>query len=508
VTRCPASKRPCCGAGQALLGFSGLLLLVCSPITNLATNSLDAKSGNSVVPNIMRPHISSPAAPHQGASRALKQQTPLEVQEERIMPIVFVHVFKCGGSSLRDVFRNFAKSTDRSLVTLVKCGVSPSRDHPCKLKDLQRRRKSVDKGEKVALSKKALKEIKDILPVIKESDVVQGHVWYGISGLPEPIKTKPAQLESPETTRYAQYITWVRNPLSLFFSGVLFTLNEKETKKDEVDRLSGKQLKRKAISSVRKRSFNRLQGPPPHSTFAGYYLPRDSLPGLEPQGVERGASEYAGWNEEKYISAMEDNLRNFDVIGVLEKHKLSMLMLQHLIDPKSLSSPSSRADSPVPRRSKQFDWLEEAKIRSNAAADFSTLTTERLMADVKENHSELWLDVLQVLKSDFAVYRFAVARHIEQCEAMVSSASQGSGLQAELRKLLGSSDSRVTGSVSELCKQGLDPVSGYADYDRLLADAKAAVEAKDKETEATDKKTEATDKEAEGEGKEQGEMKE
>eukprot|EP00961_Rhodomonas_salina_P294734 3934815-Rhodomonas_salina.2 len=185
----------------------------------------------------------------------------------------------------------------------------------------------------------------------------------------------PAQLESPETTRYAQYITWVRNPLSLFFSGVLFTLKKNEKNKDEVDRLSDKQLKRKAISSVRKLSFNRLQGPPPHSTFAGYYLPRDSLPGLEPQGVERGASEYAGWNEEKYISAMEDNLRNFDVIGVLEKHKLRC---------QSLSSPSSRADSPVPRRSKQFDWHEEAKIRSNTAADFSTLTTERLMADVKE----------------------------------------------------------------------------------------------------------------------------
>eukprot|EP00961_Rhodomonas_salina_P260386 3518703-Rhodomonas_salina.5 len=41
-----------------------------------------------------------------------------------------------------------------------------------------------------------------------------------------------------------------------------------------------------------------MQGPPPHSTSAAYYLLRDSLPGLEVQGVERRASEYDGWNEE------------------------------------------------------------------------------------------------------------------------------------------------------------------------------------------------------------------
>lgn len=148
--------------------------------------------------------------------------------------VVFVHVFKCAGSSLRRVFRVYAHICGQSLATLTDCTfvgknyeiLKDASRLPCAVKDFYMPKVKELSGEK------DLKINSPHYSFINMTDIVQGHIRVGMGGLREPVKavhtTAPGSPGIVGSSK-AYYVTWMRNPITMIISAVNFVASKKKS---------------------------------------------------------------------------------------------------------------------------------------------------------------------------------------------------------------------------------------------------------------------------------------
>ena len=210
-----------------------------------------------------------------------------DVRDEPI--ILFVHVFKAAGSSVRGIFRRYAEKCNKRWACLVQCqkGGSPrGATVPCRLRDMVNLNRRLVMGEDGRRNPRT-----ENLGAL--SHIVGGHFHYGMHTL------------VPEGRKYF-YVTVVREPLSTWISGMRYHDKSLKTVSDV----------RSAAEKFLPRGSNRF-----YQNGLTYLGAVDGLP------LGRKAP-----MPEKLVSALS-NLEDVLVVGVVESWPTTIDLLQAMLDP-------------------------------------------------------------------------------------------------------------------------------------------------------------------------------
>jgi hypothetical protein len=310
--------------------------------------------------------------------------------------VVFVHVFKCAGSSLRKVFRVYGSLCGMSVATLTDCHEnSPqaiARKNkgrlPCVLKDfnLPNRPELIDS---------AAYEIEGPhSSFIQTFNIVQGHVRYGMNGLKTAVRSPRSTLmpHSPaaEGSSGAYYVTWVRNPITMLVSASNFVLGKLKRYNEANVEEQFTMLFENLISRMT-RTQHRYGTEKIYSMYASYYL------------TDANRAHLNTSTSQEITTMVKTNLNKFQVVGVLENHDISMILLRHLLDPREGIDANF--------------WKSAASVDSNKGHQKGRVKigTTEIMLRLKQKPL-LWYKLLLFVKDEFEIYDYAVQRNIEQCE--------------------------------------------------------------------------------------------
>ena len=312
------------------------------------------------------------------------------IENEKKM--VFVHVFKCGGSTIRRILRSYSKLCTVSLATLTECKFNSehkaegSRNRhvfPCKLKDFYL------PSNPDFSSERAIIKISDKTSVIRNPhvnfinkfDIIQGHVHYDMEGLP-----------SFDTS----YITWLRNPLSMLVSASMYVLSE------EINGLSETALYNKIFDDLERRVVapkHVVGSEKVYSMYAYYFLNESST---DLQHIKSAT----------IVDKVKNNLKHFQTIGVLENQQVSIAMLRMLIDTRDDLSP-------------QF-WKSATKVQRNTQQSNlkHNITSSSVIETLKASRGALWTKILRCLESEYQIYEYALDLHINSCKLLVKTENE------------------------------------------------------------------------------------
>lgn len=133
--------------------------------------------------------------------------------------VAFVHIFKTGGSSIRALFRSYRDRCEYSLAILHQCNKEKLRQNidnrqiPCRIKELYS-----PTGEFISIHLMTPQAVKESL---RSVTLAAGHFRYGFFEVaPHEVARRDGGWKG------AQYVTWVRDPLSMLVSGVCYHIDE------------------------------------------------------------------------------------------------------------------------------------------------------------------------------------------------------------------------------------------------------------------------------------------
>jgi len=330
------------------------------------------------------------------AASALTLSKYLILFSSVIVPLVFVHVFKCAGSSIRKVMRVYGNICGMSVATLTECGVSDKDTRiriakgqmPCTLKDFY-----LPTRLEFSYAAEEEKEIQGPhVKFMKDFNIVQGHVRVGLFGLKPPITMIDTTVDNglaSEGGPFAYYVTWMRNPILMFLSGTNFVMGkraeykavgEEEQYKMLFQYMQGRLSKNKHVVGQ-----DRM-----YSLFAAYYLPF--------AGREMGSN-----SSTEVKAKIKENLKSFQIIGILENHEASMGLLRWLLDPYDDIESSF--------------WKSASYVETNIGHEKGNVkvSTKGILKRVKRRPL-LWYNILLFLKDEIEIFEYAVQLHVRQCE--------------------------------------------------------------------------------------------
>ena len=342
--------------------------------------------------------------------------------------VVFLHVFKCGGSTIRRILRSYSKLCTVSLATLTECNfntkeIKSSRNgdvFPCKLKDFYLPSNPDFVSERVVLKSSDKSSIirNPHINFMNKFDIIQGHVHYDMKGLP-PIDT-------------TSYITWLRNPLSMLISASMYVLSE------EIDGMSETSLYNKIFDDLEKRvvSPKHVVGSEKIYSMYAYYFLNESSTDLQ----------YT--KSKTIINKIINNINKFQTIGILENQQVSIAMLRMLIDTNNDMNP-------------QF-WKSATKVQSNTQQSNSkhNITSSSVVSTLKASRGTLWKKIIRCLEPEYQIYEYALDLHINYCKQLLKTESERFS-----EFIIYSSSSHnhdKTGQNADLCMDALNKLPRYA----------------------------------------------
>lgn len=149
--------------------------------------------------------------------------------------IIFSHIFKTGGSTVRQVLREYANECKYSLAVIVNCKRNSSLSVntttlPCRVKDTQLNGlRLMPKGSRQNMNRETPK-----LAHLKKFDMIAGHIPIGLSSaLYDSAELPWGGLSTPVDQRRPRIlITWIRHPLAMLASAALYSeLNSLEVRR-------------------------------------------------------------------------------------------------------------------------------------------------------------------------------------------------------------------------------------------------------------------------------------
>lgn len=368
-------------------------------------------------------------------------------------PLVFVHVFKTGGSTVRQILRVLSSRCKFSMVVLVGCRNSSStsllstlRDRdaivPCTVKEKTNDAMHASPRKKPANDRLSVSELLSF-------NIVAGHVPYRVF-----------------THSTLMHMTWIRDPLHMLISSVTFGLvkSSKQSLSDAVESgisssspsssrtsdaahvcqshrnahaphmtladafgpygaLHVCDVIRRAVAKVTDPSTSRhttvttTMRPPVYSQFAKYFL----------SSSERNGNDNGTTSDEMMAMAVR-NVRSFHFIGVIERQRSSMHMLRCFLDPHSSLGESFWAETAQTRRNPSVGLSQTVNgTRAHpqpllSRREFlSSITSEALAEALAVYFPEEMLIIMRALRFENEVYASGLATHRALCQRMMST---------------------------------------------------------------------------------------
>jgi hypothetical protein len=309
--------------------------------------------------------------------------------------LVFVHVYKTAGSSMRDLLKWYGRRCGpRSVAIVFGCsGVSAStlnetvwREAKIEKEDGENRSRRSG-GRACALSHafdaSSGREYNDGTfgrGLYEHVDVVGGHLPLGVH-LPGPPHQDHHQ--QPGGGGEVRYLTFVRDPLDKYVSGKLYSNRRRGwTAEDAIKRISYE------ISHLYRHGGH-------YEKYSKYLL--------------TPAQREAKMSVDDKVMTMQSNLAGMSVVvGVVERMDESYQLLQRVLDGAG-------------ELDKTFRLLRSHKLVRNKSA----LSTSDIVRQLKANDPDFERQARVVLSSEYMVYDFAAKLHELQYDRLVVQRSRG-----------------------------------------------------------------------------------
>jgi len=307
--------------------------------------------------------------------------------------LIFVHVFKTAGSTLRAFFRDYSTKCHKGWATIISCsgaemesfrnnsdwGILSKGGHSCVLKDGVTRNGKDLFGRKKKKRKKKILERHRVNNSFLEThvDMFGGHLPLGCGDL-------LANPNQPEEKANVRYMTFVRDAVTKYLSGRMF-VNKGHSKSWYIENLT------KDIN----RDFERKEY---HFRYENYLI--------TPAQRESYRRNHITLSLEDKTELIIHNLIEYNVIiGVVERMSDSMELLKHYIDPinkmESLFVKYGMKD-PV-----------TGEIVRPREKNTSPVSTSAVLAEIK-NDKKLYEKLVEIVKYEQRITDFAVGLHSRQ----------------------------------------------------------------------------------------------
>ena len=300
---------------------------------------------------------------------------------------VFVHVFKAGGSTIRQLFRNYAQYCHSGVAIFIKCSnvtaASIDRDdfwysqrnnsssEKCIIKDYIHRSGKIS-HEHMYVKNAFLNE---------HMDIIAGHVSLGstYNWKSESNKDSPAKI---------QYVIFFRESLERLISGMIYLYSPSKSNKALPDTFD-------TFVSNCKEKIRQKRSLTVYSDVYIRYL-------ITPRQREQSTYAELDINSRTKL-AMDNILKLKALVGIVEKMPQSFDMLHHLMDGKN----------EVKQMFTEFSGIKKNASKNNIRAKSINITTTSVVAEIKKD-TEFMGMVTDYLKYDDDMYNFASSLHKEQ----------------------------------------------------------------------------------------------
>ncbi|KAJ8599606.1 hypothetical protein CTAYLR_004673 [Chrysophaeum taylorii] len=281
--------------------------------------------------------------------------------KESEVVLLFVHIFKAAGSSVRTLLRRYAEKCERKWVCLIECsegGAEKNGVVQCRLRD------TVNVGRQALFSRapgrhSKLRRNPSAELVGLEAEVIGGHYYYGMHGILAPGRS------------YA-YFTVLREPVATWISGIRYH-----------DR---------ALRSVESVAAAAAASLPPTASKQKY---ANAMSYLVPADQRRGVSARVK------LEISRTNLRDFRVVGLVESWSATVDALAAVLD----------ADLAIP----SFWDRHKSLSRNTASGQFGG----RDVVSILRRDETLWGRVRAFLDVETRLYADAIARHAHTCRQVL-----------------------------------------------------------------------------------------
>lgn len=370
---------------------------------------------------------------------------------DRKKKLVFTHIFKTAGSSMRRLLSSYAETCNAGYVTVINCGaVTLNSIHSgnwakgdearswkhgtgCKLKTTVYRNNTVvdQAGREGPVNTTFLENA--------QVDILSGHVSVGIDDNWKDEKGQHVDV---------QYLTFFRESTHKFVSAVLF--------------LRPKLSFEEAVEQVKISAKRRLA--------KGEYL-TDIANIMTPVQRAEFQKRNITLSPEQKVNLMIQNLKEKNIlVGIVERMSESLEMLQHVID----------KDGELDSMFEMFGKIPPggANATKEIKANKSRLSSSEVLAEVEKD--EEFLKVMrEFVKYDAKVYQFALDMHMRQYKAfqqqnvnqIVESANAIQKTSSEVERVEGTAADSLSSSVK------LDKQAKLPQTDSLVSTTKLVKEA-------------------------------
>jgi len=353
-----------------------------------------------------------------------KQGQPAQTQSK----LVFVHVFKTAGSTIRSFFRAYAERCRRGWTCAIGCSlVDPMTLGPTSGKQtwalLRHTISGIDTNHKKPEGYCRMKDYitraglkREFLgPFESRSEVANEHIYHDTDILGGHMPLGIGEKSWPGVQE-VRYLTFVRSAVSKYVSARIYSAPDLSTKK--YVRLIRKTLNKEQEVQGEKRY---------HQGYSKYLI----TPEQHKRGIDVSKNSLNAVESARMRSIICDNLYRMNVtVGVVERWSESMELLQDLIDPTRqatdlfieygmtqearLTNFSNRGASGHGAASKR----PQTTVRKNVSGSGKTSTPS--VVEVLKKDAKVWSMLQEYLKFDQEIYECGLKIHKSQYKIHVS----------------------------------------------------------------------------------------
>lgn len=317
--------------------------------------------------------------------------TPIWTCLNRARPtkLVFVHVFKTAGMTMRELFLRYAVACNAGIGLVSECsGLAPSnvtiswtngfgskKGKPCWMKAIGRTTQDA-----------TLPNHQIETTILSELDILAGHLPLGVGSLWNPGNTT------------VQYVVFFRNAVDKFVSGIMYQKRDQDYSFGAIVELIQKRVKGELYQQKYREGYSA-------------YL-------LTPQQKQQH------YHDELHNSSIpirtQQILQNLDqgnvLIGIVERMSESLELIQFLIDSNHEQTPLFQAFGMKPRTHDiEGSHTTPLTIKKNNPSKFSTAS---VVAELQKD-AKFWELMVEYVKYDDIIYRHALQIHGAQHRSLI-----------------------------------------------------------------------------------------
>lgn len=301
--------------------------------------------------------------------------------------LIFVHVYKTAGSTIRTLLRGYALGCHAGLAVVVGCsGLSAE-----SIEGGIWRNEAGEKGKRCLLKRVVQRDGKETLPsshtntslLEQHVDILAGHIAMG--------SHYSWRKNGSGETVDPQYLVFLRDGVHKFVSGILY--RSPDISMDE------------ALSKIRKRVADARKHGNYYEKYSTYFLTPEQRRYFRQQGHHLTL-------EERVNLTMANLVNSNAIIGIVERMPESLELLKHVVD----------RNGELQKFFEHFGLKSKGKDKEAGKRVINkSVISSSAVVSVLEEDEEFMRELKEYVKYDDQILQFATKLHLRQYEAMKES---------------------------------------------------------------------------------------